>query len=185
MIAAMIRAGVLLTLAATLVLAAGASGAANNAKTPDVTELFTQARATVRAQPKFARAEVLEADGAPAHRGTVTSAAKIVRWRFIFDNATPGSDFMSATLNYRDGEFGRVVGHSESFLEDAEIAEPPKMTLKDAVSLLTRAGYRDGFDNVTLRSPLGPKSVPPLYIFDTADGFVGVNTKTGKVKVLK
>jgi hypothetical protein len=180
MIAPMIRAGVLLTLATTLVFTAGASGA----KTPDVTELFTQARATVRAQPEFARAEVLEADGLPAHKGTVTSASKIVRWHFVFDNATPGSNFMSVTLDYRDGKFGRVVGHEEPFLEDAEITQPPEMTLKSAVSLLEHAGYRDGFANVTLRSPLGPKA-PPLYIFDTADGFVGVNTKNGKVKVLR
>jgi hypothetical protein len=59
------------------------------------------------------------------------------------------------------------------------------MTLKEAVALLEDAGYEDGFSNVTLRRPLGPKAIPPLYIFGVAEGgFVGVNTKTEKVKPL-
>jgi hypothetical protein len=184
MIATMIRRGGLLTVVTTLLLAAGASGSGNPAKAPDVTELFTQAVATVRAQPEFLRAEVLEAEGTPARAGTVHGAGKIVNWRFVFDNSTPGSDFMSVTLKYRSGEFGRVVGHEEPFLEDVEITEPPDMTLKTAVSRLEKAGYDDGFSNVTLRAPLGPKAIPPLYIFAVDNGFVGVNTKNGKVKPL-
>src|SRR3954467_7501415 len=54
MIAAMTRRGVLLTLVAMLPLAAAASGSATGAKTADVTSLFAEARATVRAQPDFA-----------------------------------------------------------------------------------------------------------------------------------
>jgi hypothetical protein len=181
MIAAMIRGGVLVLVAAA-VLAASALASPGAAKTPDVTDLFTQARATVRAQPDFARAEVLEADGLPAGKQAVHSAAKIVRWHFVFQNATPGSDFASATLEYRREEFGRVVGHREAFLEDVVIKSAPSMTLTGAVELLRRAGYRDGFAAVTLRSPLGPKTVPPLYIFAMQNGYVAVNTKNGKVK---
>jgi hypothetical protein len=87
-------------------------------------------------------------------------------------------------VTYEDGKFGRVVGHESPFLEDVEITEPPDMTLKRAVSLLDHAGYRDGFSAVTLRAPLGPKTTPPLYIFTVGHDFVGVNTKTGKVKPL-
>jgi hypothetical protein len=169
---------------AALAGAAIATASAPKAKTPDVTELFTQAVATVRAQPDFARAVVLEADGSPAHAGTVRGAGKIVNWRFVFDNSTPGSNFMSATVSYRHGKFGRVVGHEAPFLEDVEIEQPPEMTLKRAVSLLDHAGYRDGFSAVTLRAPLGPKKTAPLYIFTVGGSFVGVNTKTGKVKPL-
>ena len=56
------------------------------------------------------------------------------------------------------------------------------MTLKRAVSLLERAGYRQGFFNVTLRNPLGPHRTAPFYIFGLANPFVGVNTKTGEVR---
>jgi hypothetical protein len=136
MIVAMIRGAALLSLAATLVLATGASATDVGAKPPDVTELFDQALATVRAQPDFAQAEVLEADGMPNGKKAVLSPRKIVRWRFVFQNSTPGSGFASATLNYRDGGFGRVVGHTEPFLEDAVIKAAPKMTLAEAVARL-------------------------------------------------
>jgi hypothetical protein len=169
---------------AVVFLALTPASAAAPAKAPDVTELFPKAVATVRAQPDFLRAVVLEADGTPAHAGTVHNASQIVNWRFVFDNATPGSDYLSVSLNYRHGEFGRVVGHKEPFLEDVEIKRAPDMTLKRAVALLERAGYGDGFANVTLRAPLGPKAVPPLYIFSIGDEFVAVNTKNGKVKPL-
>jgi hypothetical protein len=185
MIVAMIRGAALLSLAATLVLATGASATDVGAKPPDVTELFDQALATVRAQPDFAQAEVLEADGMPKGKKAVLSPRKIVRWRFVFQNSTPGSGFASATLNYRDGGFGRVVGHTEPFLEDAVIKAAPKMTLAEAVARLDRAGYDEGFSSVTLRSPLGPKAVPPLYIFTFPVGYVAVNTKNGKVRTLR
>lgn len=185
MIAQMIRRAVLLSLAVTLILASGASATESGAKPPDVTELFNKALATVRAQPEFLQAQVLEADGMPKGKDPVVSPRKIVRWRFVFQNSTPGSSYASATLNYRDGRFGRVVGHTEPFLEDAVIKVAPKMTLAEAVARLNRAGYDEGFSSVTLRSPLGPKATPPLYIFTLPVGYVAVNTKNGKVKTLK
>jgi hypothetical protein len=140
MIAAMIRKAAASAALAILLLASGATGSSAASKPPDITDLFTQAVATVRAQPDFARAVVLEADGSPAHAGSVNGAGKIVKWRFVFDNSTPGSNFMSVTVNYSHGKFGRVVGHEAPFLEDVEIKQAPKMTLKEAVSLLESAG---------------------------------------------
>jgi hypothetical protein len=53
------------------------------------------------------------------------------------------------------------------------------------VKLLREAGFRRAFFGVTLRSPLGPKTTPPLYIFTLGnDRFVAVNTKNGKVAEL-
>jgi hypothetical protein len=175
----------LFSLAVTLVLATGASATDSGAKPPDVTKLFDQALAKVRAQPEYLQAQVLEAEGLPKGNGSVVSPRKIVRWRFVFQNTTPGSDHASATLKYRDGEFARVVGHTEPFLEDAVIDKAPKMTLAEAVARLDRAGFDEGFSSVTLRSPLGPKTVPPLYIFTFPVEYVAVNTKNGKVKTLK
>jgi hypothetical protein len=58
------------------------------------------------------------------------------------------------------------------------------MTLAQAVTRLRAAGYRQGFNAVTLRNPLGPKRSNPLYIFTVSTKFVAVNTVTGKVSVL-
>ena len=166
---------------------APAAGVAAPAKTPDVTRLFDRALAKVTAKPDFARAAMLEADGATAGGRAVDSATGIVRWRFVLDNQrTRDTDFDSVTLRYSaPAGFGRPVGHPSPFLEDNRIRKAPKMTLAQAVTLLYDAGFGQKFQGVTLRSPLGPEATPPLYIFTLADGdFVGVNTKTGAVEPL-
>lgn len=151
--------------------------------TADVTVLFDRALDRARSERDFARATMLEVDGLPAGKGLVRKAAQIVRWTFVLDNqATKDSPFDSATLVHgRSSGFGEVVGHKGPVLEDQVIAHAPKLTFAAAVSLLEDAGYRDGFFNVTLRSPLGPRKVAPLYIFSTGDGYVSVNTKTRRV----
>ena len=146
--------------------------------------LFHRAVLRVQQNPDFAEAVVLEADGRPARHGPVNGAAKIDRWLFVFQNTTRGSEFASVTISWRRGEgFGRPKGHRSPFLEDVPIQDAPKMSVNDAVELLEKAGYRDGFFNVTLRRPLGPERTPPLYIFEVDQGsFVAVNTKTGDVE---
>jgi len=57
------------------------------------------------------------------------------------------------------------------------------MTLMRAVKRLVAAGYRNGFYDVTLRKPLFPGVTVSSYIFTVGSGkYVGVNTKTGKVR---
>jgi hypothetical protein len=57
------------------------------------------------------------------------------------------------------------------------------MTLARAVGLLRRAGHRRPFFNVTLRNPLGPKRLNPLYIFGfPGRSFIAVDTVTGRVR---
>jgi hypothetical protein len=173
--------------AALLTATAPARGALAHEGSQDVTALFDRALAKVHAQPDFAKAVMLEADGTPAGDRAVNSASKIVRWRFVLDNqGTHGSPFASATISYRRSSgFGSVIGNPSPFLDDLPIKKAPRMTLRRAVSLLEDAGFKDGFVNVTLRDPLGPKQTPPLYIFGLADNnFVGVNTKTGRVAPL-
>jgi hypothetical protein len=149
----------------------------------DVTKLFDQAVQKVRANPDFADAVVLEADGLPAGKGAIERASQIGRWRFVFDNSTPGSDSASVTIDWKRGEgFSKPDGNPSPLLDDVEIRKAPKMTLREAVNLLEAGGTKQ-FDNVTLRRPLGPESTPPLYIFGLASGkFVAVNTKTGDVE---
>lgn len=173
-----------MTLAVAGFAAASGAASAPHPRSPDVTRLFRQAAVKVRANPDFSRAMVLEADGVPAGKGIVKNASQIARWRFVFDNRD--SRFASVTIDYRRSSgFGPPVGHTSPFLEDVEIKKPPKMTLGRAVTLLEGAGHRSGFFDVTLRSPLGPTTTPPLYIFGLAGGrFAAVNTKTGSVTPL-
>jgi hypothetical protein len=166
---------------------AAPSGGVDRGSGRDLTTLFDKALERVEAKSEYADAEMLEVDGTPRGKGVVESASDIVNWRFVLDNQkTEGTSFASVTISYKaSAGFGKVKGHPEPFLEDRRIRKAPKMTLKKAVSLLEDAGYRDGFANVTLRRPLGPKVTPPLYIFGVADGgFVAVDTKSGKVDPL-
>ena len=149
----------------------------------DVTILFDRALEKVRANPEFADAVMLEADGRPSGDGPVEGAARINRWRFVLSNPTRGSEFASVTINWtRSDGFGSPKGHPSPFLEDLVIKRAPKMTLKEAVARLRDTGTHE-FRNVTLRRPLGPERTPPLYIFGVENGqFIAVNTKTGDVE---
>jgi hypothetical protein len=56
------------------------------------------------------------------------------------------------------------------------------MTLGRAVTLLQKAGFRQGFTTVTLRNPLERRRPHPNYIFGMANGsFVGIDTVTRRV----
>jgi hypothetical protein len=162
-------------------------GLAKLLKTPDVTVLVGKATKLVRAKPGFSKAVLLEADGTPAKSRKVTVASAITKWRFVFNNqGTPNFKFRSAFVNYSNGHFGNVVGKRPPFVEDRNISTTPKMTLATAVSKLKAAGYRSGFYGVTLRYPLGPGFNQTLYIFtmgsQAPNPYIGVGTKTGKVK---
>jgi hypothetical protein len=162
--------------------------AARPAPPPDVTVLFGRALRKVRAthRPLFSRARVFEADGSTADRRPTSSASGINRWRFVFDNTASHSKYLSATLTYRAGRLRTVVGIKQPFLEDVAISKAPTMTLATAVKRLRGAGYKRSFRFVTLRRPLGPRTVNTLYLFGLSNGTdVAVDTVTGRVsKVL-
>ena len=171
-----------------LVVAASLAAAPTAAAAPpDVTTLFTRAVQIVHSTnpPTFSRAVMLEADGTTRGGRRVSSASGIVSWQFFLDNqSTPSSPFASVSLRYgpAPARFGKVKGNRSPFLEDVRINKAPKMTLTQAVALMRRAGIRDGFFNVTLRNPLGPRATNPQYIFGVGTrGFVSVNTVTKKV----
>jgi hypothetical protein len=171
--------------AASLWATPGAAPAASARSIPDVTVLFKRAVTLVHRthRPTFSHAVMYEADGLPrGNRGT-TSAQGIVRWQFVLRNS--GRRFHSVTVTYGPppAGFGRVTGHPGFVLEDVVIPAAPKMTLARAVGLLRRAGHRRPFFNVTLRNPLGPKRLNPLYIFGfPGRSFIAVDTLTGRVR---
>lgn len=194
--------GLLAALAALTCALVATAGAAPRAQRPipDVTVLFNRAVKIVRHahHGMFARAVMLEAEGRTrgsscSPRGCTagrpaTKAAGVVAWRFVLQNSTPGSPYASVVVDYgpAPSRWGHVVGHKEPFLEDVAIRHAPKMTLRRAVRRLRQAGYRDGFVDVTLRNPLGPRPSNPEYIFGMANGtHVAVDTRTGRVKPLR
>ena len=160
-----------------------------------MTTLFQRAVKLVRAtqRPRFAKAVVLEADGITRGGGCnlhgcfggrgVTTAAGVVAWRFVFNNQATRQTIRSATIYYGPApkRFGRLTGYAAPFLDDVDIPKVPRMTLAQAVALVRRAGHRGKFFNVTLRNPLGPKRLNPMYIFGFAGSFVGVDIVTKKV----
>jgi hypothetical protein len=157
------------------------------APAPDVTVLFGRALAKARAtrKPLFAKAVVYEADGSTANHKPTSTASGINTWRFVFDNTPSHSKYASATLTYHAGRFGKVGGIKEPFLEDLRIPKAPKMTLAAAVKRLRKAGYMSSFKFVTMRRPVGPTTVPTLYLFVLSNSRnVSVNTVTGKVSKL-
>jgi hypothetical protein len=174
-----------LALGAVLALSAAAE---RPASAPSVKRLFRGAVQRVRANPKFARAVMLEVDGKTRNDQGVRGAGGIVKFRFVFDNQdTRRSPFASAFVHYGPPPKGYAAVHGvkSPFLEDRRIPHPPKMTLKRAVKLLRAAGYRDKFSNVTLRKPLTQRlHTHPLYIFGFGRGmqsYIAVDTKTGAV----
>jgi hypothetical protein len=171
-------------LAALLLAVLAAFSASAALAPPDVTVLAKQAKTLVRSKRGFRKARLLEADGTPARPNhKVKTAARIVNWRFVFDNAASRSKYASAFLKAHNGKFGKVKGNVDPYLEDQVIKKVPRMTLMRAVKRLVAAGYRNGFYDVTLRKPLFPGVTVSSYIFTVGSGkYVGVNTKTGKVR---
>lgn len=172
---------------------------ASTKRMPDVTTLFPQAlhRVEHADHGRFSHSVVLEAEGvtrggrcslqACTDGHPAANAAGVVEWRFVLQNETPNSPDKSAVLVYGPWpkRFGGVVGNPAPVLEDVPIHKAPKMTLAKAVSRLRHAGHHARFVDVTLRRPLGPKRVNPIYIFGFANKpFVGVDTVTGKVRTI-
>jgi hypothetical protein len=148
---------------------------------PSLARLVHTALKKVHSKPQFAKAVLLEADGSPAGKAAVKTAAKITNWHFAF--TTSNSAFPSVTTDYSLASgFGAPVGQSFPMLGDYEIRTPPRMTLAQAISHLKAAGHKAGFLNVTLRDPVGPHVTPPFYIFGlSGNRFFAVNTKSGEV----
>ena len=183
----MLRLGLATVCLAAVLLAVLAAISASAVLAPlDVTVLAKQAKRLVRSKPGFRQARLLEADGTPAgHNHKVKTAARIANWRFVFDNGASRSKYASAFLKTRNGKFGKVRGNVHPYLEDQVIKKVPRMTLRRAVKRLVAAGYPNGFYDVTLRKPLFPGVTVPSYIFTVGSGrYVGVNTKTGKVRAI-
>ena len=147
-----------------------------------MTKLFDRAVERVRSNPEFELAKMLEAQGTPKRRGRIHGTGPLANWWFVFVNPVRRSEFASVTIEWHRGEgFTKPKGHRDPWLEDVILDRAPKLTLREAVSLLEDAGYDRGFYDVVLRNPLGPTRGQPLYIFTLKRKHVAVNTKTREV----
>jgi hypothetical protein len=128
---------------------------------------------------KYPQAKLYEADGV-ALGGPTTQPAKIDQLRVVFQNANNTTVIIKET-GY--GEFGPPVLYPEPWLEDVVIPWPVEMDLEKANHLKEAAGYKETYDTVTLRNPLGPVRQNPLFIFGRrgSQQYVFVDTITGKV----
>jgi len=127
---------------------------------------------------KYPHAKLYEADGKAS--APTTDPAKIDQLRVVFQNSGNSTVIITET-SY--GEFGAPVEIPHPWAEDVVIAWPVKMDLAKANELKEAAGFKNPYNNVTLRNPLGPVRSNPLFIFGTAppNPYVFVDTVTGKV----
>jgi hypothetical protein len=158
-------------------VATGVALAAPGAKT-----LMHRAVARVHAKAEYRSAVLLEAEGLTSAQGA-TSAAGVVRWRFVFANRSNTSKHPSVFLQWRHGHFGKVRGRRSPFLEDQPI-RVPRMGLVHAVGKLRAAGYTQPFLAVTLRKPVYPGTREPSYFFSLDGQYVRVGTRTGTVEAV-
>jgi len=130
---------------------------------------------------KYPHAKLYEADGTA--NAPTTDPAKIDHLRVVFQNVggKGGTTVIITETGY--GEFGEPVLYPYPWAEDLVIQWPVKMDLPKANELKEAAGFKNPYNNVTLRAPLGPVRLNPLYIFGTAppNPYVFVDTVTGKV----
>jgi hypothetical protein len=156
---------------------------------PDVQQLYGSATQTVRHADhgRLAAATLLEADGYSSGGKGVTTAAGITHWHFVFNNSTPHSPYVQATVNYGPSPraYGRVTPSKTPYLEDVKIAKAPKLSLHQAVGDLRKDGEHRAFNSVILRNPLNPPFDGVRYIFGVvASGgttYVEISASPGKV----
>ncbi len=128
---------------------------------------------------QYPHAKLYEADGV-ATGGPTTDPAKINHMRVVFQN-TGNTTVIITETGY--GEFGPPELIHSPWVEDIVIAWPVPMDLPKANELKEAAGFKEPYNNVTLRNPLGPTKTNPFFIFGTAPPhpYVFVDVVTGKV----
>lgn len=81
------------------------------------------------------------------------------------------------------GEFGEPILIKEPWVGDVVIKWPIPMDLPEANILKEQAGYKEPYNAVILRNPLGPTPTNPFFIFGLDSGlpYIFVDVVTGEV----
>ena len=128
---------------------------------------------------KYPEAKLYEADGT-ATKGPTTDPANIDQLRVVFQNVK-NSTVIIKSSGY--DEFGLPELIDEPWCEDIAIQWPINMDLVEANELKEKAGYKEPYETVTLRNPLGPTISNPYFIFggNSVDQYIFVDTVTREV----
>ncbi len=128
---------------------------------------------------QYPDAKLYEADGVSSS-GSTTDPLKIDKLRVVFQNKDNTTVIIKST---GWGEFGEPTLIPEPWLEDVVIQWPVKMDLDEANQLKEAAGYKEPYNTVTLRNPLGPTINNPYYIFGAGPStpYIFVDTVTKEV----
>ena len=131
----------------------------------------------------YPNAVLLESSGYTTDGVYTTDPRGISSMRVVF-SVTDGTVIIKSVAW---GEFGEPQFIPVPWLEDLPIQLSDKMiTLEKANQLKEKAGYKDGYNIVTLRRPLYKEVYPnAFYIFCQKDKYVFVDTITGEVTVPK
>ncbi|WP_189055991.1 hypothetical protein [Longimycelium tulufanense] len=146
---------------------------------------FSQLTSTVteRVHAQYPGASLLEVR-AKTPGGGVQS---ISTWNFVYTAVKDNRQVTVLVDASVGGEVQPFTVVPHPWLGDRVLTMPIGMEPQQADKLLKKAGYTAPYKSVVLRHPLTwPVIENPLFIFNPgADGFVGVDVKTGEVKPLR
>ncbi|WP_321315106.1 hypothetical protein [Halarcobacter sp.] len=130
----------------------------------------------------YPEAKLYEVGGVVKSNEPTTDPNKIDQLRVVFQNIDNSTVIIKESDN---GKFDRPVFIPEPWLEDSIIDWPINMDLSKANELKEKAGYKNSYLSVTLRTPLDSVPRNPYFIFmgDVTVPSIFVNTITGEVKV--
>lgn len=141
--------------------------------------------ATARVNKTFPGSQFYEATSALPSGQTGTAPRSFHSWRFVFNVPATGTCKINGTvmIYYQQSAFSTPVYKCAPWLEDRVITVPLKMSLKTAIALKAKKGFKQPFDIVTVRWILGPTLGEPQYIFHVPalSAYVFVGMMTGKV----
>lgn len=130
----------------------------------------------------YPEAKLYEVCGIVKSNEPTTDPNKIDQLRVVFQNIDNSTVIIKESDN---GKFDRPVFFPEPWLEGSIIDWPINMDLLKANELKEKAGYKNSYLSVTLRTSLDSVPRNPYFIFmgDVTEPSIFVNTITGEVKV--
>lgn len=133
---------------------------------------------------RYPDAQLMEVDGR-SPSGKTMSITDVTQWRFDYNATQDGKLIVVfATVNLPSWTASLSV-QGGVWVGSDPLTDPVAMSPFKASLLLRIAGYHQPYQFVTYRQPNAGAPTPhPLFIFDQANAYVGVDTVTGKVAPL-
>lgn len=147
-------------------------------------EIYTEFKNTELGNPE--NLTLISAFGKPNLGGLFYKAEEVDNWEYVFllANKDPELFEQALSVNFEQGVFKEPTLLPGPPFGTVFEKLPNNMTLKQAIKILRKAGYKDGFFNVILKKTLTPIQTNHQYIFEVSHPdyrFIFVDTQTGKV----